>query len=69
MSITSSTNIARLARPSTADVDYEGSVSMVAGQLFKIETSPAGAELLAVTVPVGEAWTLLVRVDILKVAA
>ncbi len=66
MSITNSTIIARLGRPSTASESYEGVVELSAEQSLKLETSPGGEELLELTAPAGAAWTLLVRVDILK---
>lgn len=64
MTINSSKEIARLARPATADRSYQGAVSMAAGQEFKIETSPDGEELLVITVPAGKVWLVAVRVDI-----
>ena len=59
--------ISKLSRPPRAGAAsscYQGSVSMVAGQELKLETSPAGEELLSVTCPSGKTWLVRVRVDI-----
>jgi len=37
-----------------------------AGKNLKIETSPAGSELLNVTVPVGKTWTVVIDVRIIE---
>lgn len=39
-------------------------VSASAGQVFKIETTPGGEEVLNETVPAGKAWSIHVSVHI-----
>jgi len=63
MAIMKGAMIARLARPSLLENCYQGTVTVTAGQEFKIETSPAGEELLALTVPAGKVYTVSVRVE------
>jgi len=55
--------IARLARPSTSQNCYQGTVTATAGQEFKIETSPGGDELLELTVPAGKVYKISIRVE------
>jgi len=41
-----------------------GDIIISAGQLFRIETSPGGAEILDVEVPAGKQWTISISVDV-----
>lgn len=63
MAIEAGAKIARLARPTLVDNCYQGIVTVTAGQDFKIETSPGGEELLALTVPAGKVYVVSVRVE------
>ena len=63
MSITKNKSIAKMERPSTVNDCYQGAVLLTAGQSFKIETSPGGAELLEITCPEGKVWLASVRVE------
>ena len=63
MSIEQGEHIARLARPTLLEACYQGSVTATAGQTFAIETSPAGEELLSLTVPSGKVYLVSVRVE------
>ena len=47
----------------------DDSFQMVAGQSLKIETSPSGGEVLAVTVPEGKVWQVLTYVSIVEMDA
>jgi len=40
------------------------SVTVSAGQTFKIESSPGGVEVLDVEIPAGKTWTVEVMVNI-----
>ena len=67
MPLLNSTTISKMARPPRAGANsssYQGVVSMAAGQELKLETSPAGEELLAITCPEGKVWFVRVRVDL-----
>ena len=46
-----------------------GTVALVAGKTLKIETSPAGAELLDAVVPDGKQWSVLVYVRVVETSA
>jgi len=41
-----------------------GTVVLAAGKTLKIETSPAGEEILAAAVPAGKAWSITIVIDI-----
>ena len=69
MTIAEDAYIARMARPSIVDKTYQGTVDMVAGQEFKVETSPAGEELLTITCPTAQTWLVNVRVDVVASSA
>jgi hypothetical protein len=60
--------IAHLARPPAfATYTYAGTkITVAAGQTIKIETSPAGEELLEITVPAGKVWTISTRLDVFE---
>lgn len=42
----------------------QGNIVLPAGRVFKIETTPGGAEVLEVTVPAGKVWTVVISVSI-----
>jgi organic hydroperoxide reductase OsmC/OhrA len=67
MPLINGTAISKMARPPRPGANsscYQGVVSMVAGQEIKLETSPDGEELLAITCPEGKVWRVSVRVDL-----
>ncbi len=64
MSIEQGARITYLHRPPRSlDRTYEGATEVTAGQSFTIETSPAGEELLSLTVPSGKVYMVSVRVE------
>ncbi|KKN86842.1 hypothetical protein LCGC14_0264010 [marine sediment metagenome] len=52
----------------TNRTDFRGAASelLAAGQFLKIETTPAGVEMLNAQVPVGKKWTIRVWVNIVE---
>jgi len=42
-------------------------IACPAGRSLKVETSPAGSELLSEECPAGKAWTVRVHVEIIEV--
>lgn len=42
----------------------ESNIPVAAGQILRIETSPGGAEILDVEVPVGKAWSVRIIVEV-----
>ena len=56
------------AKPAVAQkVAYAGQaggIEVTSGQTLKIESSPAGEEVLSAEVPAGKKWTVYVKVDI-----
>ena len=67
MAITFSTTT-QAARPETSHSVGGESFDLAAGKSLKIETSPAGEELLDIQVPAGEAWFVTIDVSIAKTA-
>ena len=63
MPLLSSTDIAKMARPTTADQCYQGVVTLVAGETLEVKN---GEDLLEITCPVGRVWFIRVRVDIME---
>ncbi len=47
----------------------DGSFTMAAGKTLKIETSPAGEELLEVEVPEGKQWSVSIFVSVVETDA
>lgn len=45
------------------------SVTLAAGKVLKIETSPRGEELLQATVPVGKSWVVAINVHVVETDA
>jgi len=41
-----------------------GTVALVAGKTLKIETSPAGEEILTAVVPAGKVWSITIVIDV-----
>ena len=63
MPLRSSTVIAKMARPTTADQCYQGVITLVADETFEIKN---GEDLLEITCPVGKVWFIRVRVDVME---
>ena len=41
-----------------------GTVALAAGKTLKVETSPAGEEILTAVVPAGKVWSITIVIDI-----
>jgi len=54
--------------PSTVSGGHE-EFDIVAGKTLRIETSPGGTEVLAVTVPAGKKWRVMIGVEVVETDA
>ncbi len=63
MPLLNGTAISKMARPTTADQCYQGSVTLEAGETLEVKN---GGDLLEITCPVGKEWFIRVRVDIME---
>ena len=41
-------------------------ITIPAGKVLRIETTPGGVEILDVTIPAGKSWTATIRLDIVE---
>lgn len=54
-------------RPFTSRTLYNGSVTLAAGKVLKIETLPLGDELLEIVVPADKSWRVKFRIEVCEV--
>ena len=60
--------VTKAARLETKNYYGSEEVSMAAGKTIRVETSPAGEEILDMTVPEGKAWSVSVTISIAEVS-